>query len=130
MSNTQELIDGVLNGDIDPLKAFIQLKAQEQSVKGALAIVKSHAVEKASTYGEKTFKAFGAEVQCKSAAGRWDFKHIEPIIKLKEQVKDYEGMAKDAYKLIEKGRQVIDENGEVVEPAKYTPGEDIISIKL
>ena len=130
MSKVQELIDGVLDGDIDPLKAFIELKAKEKAIKGALDIVQDHAVENAQSYGEKTFKAFGAEIQCKAAAGRWDFKHIEPILKLKEQVKDYEGLAKDAYKLIEKGRQVIDDNGEVVEPAKYTPGKDIIAIKL
>lgn len=126
----QELIDGVLNGDIDPLKAYIQLKAKEQAVKGALSIIQDHAIENANTYGEKTFKAFGAEITCKSAAGRWDYKHIPQIAKLNDQVKDLQKLAQDAYKLYERGQAVVDLHGEVVEPAKFTPGKDIISIKL
>jgi len=128
--NIQEIIDGVLDGDIDPLKAFIQLKAKEQAIKGAMAMIQEQAIEKANTYGEKTFKDFGVEITCKSAPGRWDYKHIEHINHLKGMIKGYEEQAKDAFKLVEKGSQIIDDEGEVVEPAKYTPGKDIISIKM
>ncbi len=122
----QEILDNVRNGDMDPLKAFIQLKAKEKAAKAALDEIQVEAVEKAATYGEKTFKAFGVEVGCKSSAGRWDFKELGWW----QDFEDKKDDAKKAFKLIDRGKTVLDDDGVVVEPAKYTPGKDIISIKL
>lgn len=122
----QEILDNVRNGDMDPLNAFIQLNAKEKAAKAALDEIQVEAVEKAAEYGEKTFKAFGAKVERKSAAGRWDFKELGWW----QDFEDKKDDAKNAFKLIDKGKTVLDNDGVVVEPAKYTPGKDIISIKL
>lgn len=124
--SVQEILDNVRNGEMDPLNAFIQLKAKEKAAKAALAEIQVEAVEKATTYGEKTFKAFGAEVGCKSAAGTWNFKELDWW----QDFEDKKDDAKKAFKLVDRGKTIVDDDGEVIEPAKYTPGKDIISIKL
>lgn len=71
----------------------------------------------------------GYEIQCKSAAGRWKYDHIPAWTQHNNYIKAVEEQAKIAYKAKQAGQTMVDSNGEVIEPADYTPGADTIALK-
>lgn len=120
----------VLDGEIDPLKAYIHLKRLEGKLKEALTLVEPSAFEAASKWSEKTFKVEGAEIQKKNAPGKWDYSNIPQYSKAKDKVKAIEELAKQAYAAKKQNSVIVDENGEVVEAPTYTEGKAIISVRL
>ena len=124
-----KIAEDVQNGSIDPLKAYLDLKSIESELKNAFAIVQDLAINEAQKY-PKTFQFHGYEVQNKSGAGRWDFKHISDWNNKKRELDEVEEKHKLAFKMAEKGDTYITEGGEVIEPAFYIPGKDTIAVKL
>lgn len=120
----------ILDGEIDPLKGFIELKKLEAKLKEALTLAEPSAFEAASQWSEKTFKVEGAEIQKKNAAGKWDYSNIPQYSKAKERIKQIEELAKQAYAAKKSNSVIVDENGEVVDPPVYTEGRAIISVRL
>lgn len=84
----------------------------------------------------------GGEVQLagmvltkKSSAGSWEFEHIPEWVEANRKVKEIEAIAKAHYKLSAKakigtGPIVMDEEGVVMEPAKFFPGKETINISI
>lgn len=127
IKQTIDVVQGeVLEGNMNPLQAFIMFKAIEKKLKVSISNIQEMAMDEANKYGEKSFEAFGAKVQLKSGAGRWDFKSLDWW----QAVIDQQDRAKSAYKLAEHGDQLISDDGEVVQPAKYTHGKETISIEI
>jgi hypothetical protein len=123
-----ELVQQVVDGNADPLEAYIHLKDVEKYLKQCNECVEPLAYQEADKWSEKTFTYKGAEIQKKSAAGRWDFTNVSLYKESQKRLKQIEELAKVAAK---GGTTVIDEpSGEVVEPAIYTAGKAIISVKL
>jgi ribosomal protein L22 len=126
-----ELAAKALQGEQSALSAYIELKQIEASLKQALEAVSEAAYQEADRYSEKTIKLHNAEVTKKSSAGRWDYSHIPQHNSAKERLKAIEEMAKQAAANAKRGTTVIDnETGEVIEPATYTDGKTILSVKL
>lgn len=123
------LKEAVENGAVDPLLAYTKLHELEDAIKQAKEVVYESAINEADKYTEKTFTFHGYEVQKKSAAGRWDFKHIPAWNIVKEQLAEVEEKCKTAFKMAEKGDTYVGEGGEEVTPAMYTPGKSIISLR-
>lgn len=127
----QTLIDftqAIIDGNADPLEAYIHLKQIEKHLKGAFECVEPMAFQEAGKWTEKTFTYKGAEIQKKNAAGRWDFSNVSLYKESQKRLKQIEDLAKVAAK---GGATVVDElSSEVVEPAVYTEGKSIISVKL
>lgn len=134
MQNTIETFEKYIslidNGEIDALEAYIKLKAFEKSFAETLKRIEPLAFEVASKWNEKTFTYKGAEIQKKNSAGRYDFSHIPQYIQQKDKLKSVEELAKQALASKKHGVQIIDDNGEVVQPAIYTEGKSIISVRI
>lgn len=128
--NLEETLSGVLNGDLDPLKEYIALKAFEKRFKDVLTAVQDKAIDEARKYEQKTFQAFGAEVTMKPNAGTWDYKSNEKWQSKKGLLDEWQNQMQQAYYAKQKGNTIVDDNGEIVEPAVYKPGADNISIKI
>ena len=129
MSDIYELRDSVLSAEADALSAYITLKEFEKDLALIVKQVQPLALEEAKSYDETSFDAFGAKVTVKKGAGRWSFKHIPQWEKAKETLKEVEEKAKSAYN--NKGfGMIVSDDGEVIEPANYTEGEEQISVTI
>lgn len=60
----EEVIEQVLEGEVDPIRLDICLKAMENTIKLVRknAQVKSLTLDEAEAYGKKSFEAFGAKI--------------------------------------------------------------------
>lgn len=126
METYTQIASKVVNGEVDALKTYIELKRADKELKSALATVQGLAIDEAEKYSEKTFDAFGAEVGLKNSAGRWNFKDLDWW----DEFQDKQDTAKQSYHLNKKKKQLIDDEGVVVQPAEYTEGKLTIAIKL
>lgn len=112
---------------VDALTAYVELNRLEKQIKALKDSVQRAAVAEAQKHG-KLFMFAGYEIQCKSAAGRWKYDHIPQWKEHQTNLKAVEDAAKTAYKAKQAGQVMVDANGEVIEPADYTPGADTIAL--
>lgn len=122
-------VASVKNGELNPLDAYIILKELEKVLRDSIVEINEYAVEEAKKYG-KSFDYKNASITVKPDAGRWDFSHIEKWKSTKEKLKELEDAAKSAYNAKGKDLLIASVDGELIEPAKYTPGKDNISVKI
>jgi len=123
-------IDSVEDGNADALQLFIELKRIEKTLAAAMKQIKDEAMTDAATYGEKTFEAFGAKVEMKSGGGRWNYKKIDSWTRLKDELEQIELVAKQASKMRDQGKAMIDGDGVIVEPAEFMPNAETIAISI
>lgn len=121
--NYKEITDQVVNGDINALKAYIDLKVAEKELEYALAVVQPLAINEADKYTEKTFKAFGAVIEKRSAPGRWDYAQVNAWKQAKDRLAYIE-------KISQAGGGADMDSGEVIDKAIKIPGKAIIAINL
>lgn len=77
----------------------------------------------------------GMTLKRKSAAGRWDYKEIPEWVEKKKELEAIEETAQLAYSLMTKkkigtGPQVVGEDGEIMIPAKWNPGKEIVEVTI
>ena len=127
-----DLIDQVNEGHVNPLEAFVGIKHMEETCKLANKRLKDQAIQELSNYGTeaKDLSIHGATLQLRNGAGRWDFKEIPEIMELKAKIKELEDQHKQAYKMDQKGNKMVSEHGETITPAIFTPGSEVIAVKL
>ena len=130
LSFADKVAEAIDEGRIDPLKLKIQLKAMEdiicrisdnERIKDAIAT-------EAAKYGKGSHDFHNATFQLKATAGRYDYSADGVHANLKEQIK-----AREAFlKTLKEPLQQVTPDGEVViiEPAKYTPGADVVFVML
>ena len=123
-----DMIFAVEEGNANPLEIYCALHKLEAQVKAAKDQIKHLAIDEASKHG-KTFTFMGFEIQQKALPGRWKFDHIDDWNAAKFKLQSIEDLAKWAYKSEEKNVQPITEDGEVIIPARYTPGGDTIALR-
>lgn len=119
----EQIIKDVLDGNKNALQIFVDLKRSEKEIKNALDQIKDLAIIEAETYSEKVFKEYDAEITMKSGGGTWDFKHLDWF----KDFKDKQEQAKLAYKAT---ATMVDDDGEIIDPAVFNPNSETISIKL
>lgn len=124
-----ELQKQVMDGEVEALRAFIVLRQVEKHLKDAIDSIKDLAAEEAEGYGEKEFELEGCKVSVRNGAGRWSFKGLPDWEDHKARLKGIEDLHKQAYKMIGKGG-VHTEDGEVVEPAQFTPGGTVVALVI
>ena len=114
MVNVSELVQNTIDGKENPLKAYAVLKELQKQIVRGIAEVEEMALEEASKYGEKTFEALNYKFELREGSRRYVFKGIEKWDTLNQQLKDVEAECKQAAMAYEKGKQVVDENGELI----------------
>ncbi len=75
----------------------------------------------------KNLKHRGATITLKNGPTRYDYSHIQQINELKERIKSLESRHKQAAKT---DATMLDDNGEMIEPAIIKQGKQVINIKF
>lgn len=118
-----EIAQKVEDGEVNALKEYIELKRLSNSLSDALTVIQPLAIDEADKYKEKSFKAFGAIVEKKNAAGSWDYTGVAAWNAAKERLKWVEKMAQT-------GGAADSDSGEIIEKAVKIEGKSTIAIKL
>jgi hypothetical protein len=130
MERLEELGIAWREGIIDALATYITLNRIAKMLDQIKDEVKPYAIQQADQWHEKTFSYFGATIEKKSGAGRWDFKGVHAWNEAKATLQSIEERAKAAAQAAAKfGAAMVSEDGEILTGATYTPGADIIALK-
>jgi hypothetical protein len=114
-------------GEINPLDAYIELKDMAEYIDNQIKHLKESAIIEAEKYKGDTYR--GYQVDVRNVGGRYDYSHIVEICDLKAQIKELEKMAQASYKNGLKGLQMMSNDAELIQPAKYTDGSLAIVLK-
>ena len=125
--NIKDLYEMVNDGEINPLTAIVFLKQLENKSTEYKYMIDDLAIEELSKHNGKT-ELCGHNISLKKSAGRWDFKHIEEIVEAENNLKQLKEKYKLAYHQIENNTTSVGEGGEVIKPAHFKHGKEIISI--
>lgn len=117
----RELVKQVKEGEINALSIYVDLKRYEKELSEALKEIQDFAITEAEKYEGKSFKAFGALIEKKSGASRWDYSEVKEWLLAKERLKQIETIAQVGG---------MDESGNEIQRAFKVPGKDTIAIKL
>jgi hypothetical protein len=118
----------VKSGRMDPLDAYVELKAMEGAVEDALEQVKEDALRAAQTYPGKTFEHHGLKFTRTDGKRMFKFDHLEDWVKADKAKRDIEERAKNAALQLEKNLIAATDSGEVLEPARVEFGAPSLSI--
>ncbi len=117
----------VENGDRAALRTFIEFKRLEKELKQAMDIVQPLAVDEAERFDKKSFEHFGARIEVKNAASKWEYDTVYEIIQVEKRLEELKKLAQSASKL---GGEVYDPNGVVIQPAKKIEGKTTIAVSV
>lgn len=115
----QNIVGSVDKGYVNPLEAFIFLNWMQKIADAAKKQLLDQAISEAEKYPEKEATLYDATVTVKNGAGRYTYP---------DSVKKAQDQAKLAYKAQKEGNTIVDDNGEIVEPATYKQGSTTLSI--
>lgn len=121
VDNIKELVSLVESGEINALNAYVILKQEEKMISEAIKLVQPLAISEADKYPEKSFKAFGAMIEKKNAASRWDYSNVQEWLLAKERLKQIETIAQVGG---------MDDSGNEIQRANKVLGNSTISITL
>ena len=124
------LVQDVIDGNENPLKAFAILKEVEKHTKKCLAQINADVLNEANKYDEKTFSDAGYTFEKRNGSARYDFSNIEQHAAIKSDLKALEEKCKQAYRSWQKGITAVDEEtGEVIPQPKVTYSSDVLILK-
>ena len=117
-----------LNGELNPLESYIELKSIEACLKDVMKGLQEDAINEAEKYGKGEHEAYGAKFNVRNVATRYDFKKIAEWAKMSAEIKAFEEHRKTLAKL--GGDENYDANGELIELPIVKPGGVTIAVKL
>lgn len=124
------IVQDVIDGNENPLKAFAILKEVEKHCKKCLEEIASDVMNEANKYSEKSFTDSGYQFEKRNGSARYDFSHIQEHSELKSKIKAFEEKSKQAYRNWQKGITAVDdETGEVIPQPKVTYSKDVLIVK-
>ena len=104
-----------INGEMEALEAYANLKIIEKQLKSAMANVEPLAQEEAAMY-EKSFYYKGFSIEKRNGKANYSYKHLPKWNDLENAKKEYENQCKMAYKASQNKLQVANEDGELEIP--------------
>lgn len=118
-----ESAEKVEAGEMNPLKALVDIRLAQDELDQAESRIKSMAVDEAYRHPEKIFKAYGAVIEKRNGPATWDYSGVAAHQACKEKLKWIEKMA-------QAGGAADMENGEVIDKAVRIEGKVTIAIKF
>lgn len=117
-----QLVQDVIDGNEDVLKAYAILKRHEDHIKKCLAEISEYALDEAQKHDGAKFTHAGFKFSVNPSRPIYNFKSIEQWNQMNKQIKDFEALSKQAYSAYQKGSVMITEDGEEVPlpEVKYT----------
>lgn len=106
----QQTVEKVRNGEIDPLKTYIQAKAYQGYFTEIVKNTQSDAIAEIEKYG-KDDRVLSCKVELSNTGERLDYEKDPVYADLKKQLKERENELKTAFK---SKNTMVDENGEVI----------------
>jgi len=125
ISAVKEAAHNTLEGVGHPLLTYIQMKRLEKCLKESIESIQQIAIDEGLKYNQKSFSAFGAKVEMKSAPARWDYSKCIQVQHLSAKLKTMQELAQIAMQT-----EMYDEDGMQIEPAKKIEGKQSIAITL
>ena len=122
------LVQEVLDGNASPLDAYATLKELAKEISAATKEIEEVALAEAETYGQNKFEAIGYNFEIRSGRRMHSFKHIPEWVELNQSLKEKEAMYKSATAAAERGNVIVDEVGEVIQPAQVTYSKASLSV--
>jgi len=128
MIDYSQLIQDVLDGKESPYKALYIIKEQHKVLKEIIEVLTVEAINK-SEYEDKNFTKDGFKIEKRNGRKVWNFKACKSFKIANDNLEEVKSQLKANFSQFEKGKTVVDENGEVgeVPTANYT--NDTLIIK-
>ena len=117
--------ENAIDGKMNAIEAYVQLKTLEKVIKEAIEKVQELAIDEGLKYNQKSFVAYGATVEMKSAPSRWDYSKCMQVQHLSAKLKTMQELAQLAV-----NSNMYDEDGLLIEPATKIEGKQSIAITL
>lgn len=118
-----DLAEQAQRGDVDALKAFVELKLMLQELEQAMKVVQPLAIAEADKYHEKSFEFMGAIIEKRNAPCTWDYSGIEAWKSAKKKLAYVESIAKA-------GGGYDNETTEEIGAAFRVEGKSTIAVKF
>lgn len=122
MSEYRLMLSEVLEGRMDALDAFINLRKHLKELENVLVELQPLAITEAEKYGAKSFEAFGAKIELRNGASRWNFQG-SAYESAKARLEYVQNIAKA-------GGGADPNTGEVIDAATKVEGKSTIAITL
>lgn len=116
-----EYLEKVKNGELDPLKVYIELKQHQAEIDHVLKQIIDDALNEAEKYGQKSFKAFGAKIEIRNAASTYKFC---------EAINNYDAKLKQLKEMSKSGSFADETTGEIIEQAQKIEGKTTLAISF
>lgn len=107
-----------MDGEVDALVAFAQIKAIAAAATDALKVVDPLAIAAAEHYPSKAFEHAGLKFQRKEGSRNFKFDHLPEVVRRAQELKDLQERHKSAALQLEKGMLAATVDGEMVDPAR------------
>jgi hypothetical protein len=117
--------ENAIDGKMNAIEAYVQLKTLEKVIKEAIEKVQELAIDEGLKYNQKSFVAYGATVEMKSAPSRWDYSKCMQVQHLSAKLKTMQELSQLAV-----NSKMYDEDGLLIEPASKIEGKQSIAITL
>jgi len=117
----RELQDGALEGEIDSLIAYTNLREIKEQAEQAMDSIRESALKNFRSYGERELYFQGYKVS-ETAGGKYDYKDIQEWTDAKAMLSEIEKKAQEAYKT---GAEI-----DGIIPAIYCSNKSSLSFKL
>ena len=117
-----------INGEINPLESYIELKSIESCLKDVMKGLQPEAINEAEKYGKGEHDAYGAKFNIRNGATRYDFKKIAEWAEMSANIKAFEETRKHLVKV--GAGDTYNADGELIELPIVKPGATTIAVKL
>lgn len=78
----------VEDGEVDALDTLIKLSWLQTTLESCIKAIRTHALTEAEKYGQKSFRAFGCDIQIKETGVKYDYSDSEEWRQMSEQEKE------------------------------------------
>lgn len=114
-----------VDGEASSLNAFIVIKDAMKQLEELIETLTPLAVEERGKYGKERLVRLGYEVEKADGRTTYDFKHYDGWKMASERLKGLEEIMKNG---AQTGTEALDENGEIIPPAKMKFGKPYIKL--
>ena len=128
MIDFKEAAQKVIDGEVDPIVTYAEMKQYKKDLDESLKIIEDVAREEALKFGEKNFVHKGWKIEVRNGATRYSFKNIQEWNDKQKELKDLEAKYKHAYQSAQKGLTTLSED-EILQLPETTTSKESIIIK-
>jgi hypothetical protein len=128
MIDISQLTQDVMDGKTSPYKALHYLKQLKKDLEIQIEIIEVEAFNQCE-YEDKTFEADGFKIEKRNGRKIWNFKKCQSYQIAKDNLTEIKDDLKSNYQQFERGKQVVDQEGEVGEIPEVTYTKDSLIIK-